>query len=165
MTGQLVTLPRIAKDNKRYDVNVETIPAKFAPQKKVSHSYVADDYVKSIKLVLNKTAITQRPNKQVNWLEFLYPFPVSFRWRTLNHVPFWPLKKFVKLQWAISNLTTFDDFFYLAVDYVNKFIPATNYVWLSELRTPVIAFFVENIYDLNWKIKDDNQIIFKIYVF
>ena len=47
-------------------VNVETIPAKFAPQKKVSHSYVADDYVKSIKLVLNKTAITQRPNKQVN---------------------------------------------------------------------------------------------------
>ena len=66
VTGQLVTLPRIPKDNKRYDVNVETIPAKFAPQKKVSHSYVADDYVKSIKLVLNKTAITQRPNKQVN---------------------------------------------------------------------------------------------------
>jgi len=77
VTGQLVTLPRIPKDNKRYDVNVETIPAKFAPQKKVSHSYVADDYVKSIKLVLNKTAITQRPNKQVSSLVYLLPLIIG----------------------------------------------------------------------------------------
>ena len=127
MTGQLVTLPRIPKDNKRYDVNVETIPAKFAPQKKVSHSYMADDYVKSIKLVLNKTAITQRPNKQVNWLELLYPFPVAH----FNHLPFWPLKKFVKLQWAISNLATFDDFFNVVVDYVNTY----HQQILSDLRS------------------------------
>ena len=32
-------------------------------------------------------------------------------------------------------------------------------------RQYIIAFFVENIYDLNCKIKDDNQIIIKIYVF
>jgi len=57
---------RVSKDNKRYDINVETIPAKFAPQKKVSHSYVADDYVKSIKLVLNKTMVSQKPSKQVS---------------------------------------------------------------------------------------------------
>ena len=63
--SSLLTFFRVAKDNKRYDINVETIPAKFAPQKRVSYSYLADDYTKSIKLVLNKTAVTQRPAKPV----------------------------------------------------------------------------------------------------
>merc|ERR1719367_1827423 len=77
VTGQLVTLPRVAKDKKRYDILVETVPAKFAPQKKVAYSYVVDDYVKSIKLVLNKTAVSQRPAREVSGLVYFLPVVIG----------------------------------------------------------------------------------------
>jgi len=75
VTGQLVILPRMQKDGKKYNIHVETVPEKFAPQKKVSHTLIADDYFKRVKLVLNKTAEAQKPTRKasgklVNCLHF-----------------------------------------------------------------------------------------------
>lgn len=77
LTGQLVTLPRVAKDGKKYEIHVESIPGKFAPMKQVFHSYVADDYVKSIKLVLNKTDQNVKQSRKVSGLVYLLPFIVG----------------------------------------------------------------------------------------
>ena len=63
---QLIPLPRVPKDNKKYDIYVETMPDKFAPQKKVSHTFKADDYVKSIKLVLNRTDTGLKQSRSVS---------------------------------------------------------------------------------------------------
>lgn len=74
VTGQLISVPRMNKDNKSYDIFVETVADKFVPQKKVSHTFQADDYVKAIKLVLNKTTSdAQKPARKVSPLVFLLP--------------------------------------------------------------------------------------------
>lgn len=77
VTGQLVTLPRVAKDKKKYNIHVETIPDKFAGQKKVSHTLVADEYVKSIRLVLNKTTTASKPAKKASSLIYILPLIVG----------------------------------------------------------------------------------------
>ena len=74
VTGQLIPVPRMSKDNKTYDIFVETVADKFVPQKKVSHTFKADDYVKAIKLVLNKTSTDpQKPARKVSTLVLLLP--------------------------------------------------------------------------------------------
>ena len=77
VTGQLVPLPRIPKDNKKYNIHVETIPDKFAPQKKVSHTLVADDYFKSVRLVLNKTANAQKSTRKASSMVFILPIIIG----------------------------------------------------------------------------------------
>ena len=76
VTGQLINVPRMPKDNKTYDIYVETVADKFVPQKKVSHTFKADDYVKSIKLFLNKTTTAQKPTRKVSALVFLLPIVI-----------------------------------------------------------------------------------------
>ena len=76
VTGQLINVPRMPKDNKTYDIYVETVADKFVPQKKVSHTFKADNYVKSIKLFLNKTTTAQKPTRKVSTLVFLLPLVI-----------------------------------------------------------------------------------------
>ena len=70
-------MPRVPKDNKKYDIYVETMPDKFAPQKKVSHTFRADDYVKSIKLVLNRTDTGLKQSRSVSSLVYLLPIVIG----------------------------------------------------------------------------------------
>ena len=76
VTGQLIPLPRLAKDNKKYQIYVETQINKYSPQKKVSHTFYANDYTKSIKLVLNKTDTGSKSSRKVSSLVYLLPFIV-----------------------------------------------------------------------------------------
>ena len=98
ITGQLIPLPKVNKDNKTYDIYVETVPTKFAPQKKVSHSFNADDYVKSIKLVLGKTAETQKQVRKVSSLVYLLPIVIG---AVLSYLLWDQMPQFVK-NWVES---------------------------------------------------------------
>jgi hypothetical protein len=76
VSGHIVPLPKLAKDNKKYNIHVETVPDKYAPQKKVFQTIIADDYFKSVKLVLNKTATAQKPTRKASAFFYILPLIV-----------------------------------------------------------------------------------------
>ncbi len=48
LVGHMIALPTVPKDDKKYTVNVETVPDKFAPQKRVSTVIRADEYFRYV---------------------------------------------------------------------------------------------------------------------
>ncbi len=73
VTGQLVTLPRVPKDGKKYHLYVETVPSKFGSQKKINYDFVADEYVKSIKLTLDKSDTATKQNRKMSTWDYFLP--------------------------------------------------------------------------------------------
>ena len=56
--GELIILPAVPKDDKRYTITVETLAEKFAPKKKATTAFKADSYYKHVSVVLPKTSRT-----------------------------------------------------------------------------------------------------------
>ncbi len=55
LVGQLVTLPRLLKDDKRYTVTVETVSSeKFHSQKRATSHFRADEYYKYLEITISK---------------------------------------------------------------------------------------------------------------
>merc|ERR1719189_3120506 len=56
--GELIILPAVPKDDKRYTIAVETLAEKFAPKKKATTAFKADSYYKHVSVVLPKASRT-----------------------------------------------------------------------------------------------------------
>ena len=56
--GELLILPAVPKDDKKYTITVETIAEKFTPKKKATVTFKADAYYKHVSAVLPKKSST-----------------------------------------------------------------------------------------------------------
>ena len=77
VVGELIVLPPVPKDNKRYTITVETFAEKFAPKKKAATTFRADSYFKFVTVVLPKasnTPGTTTSKKTSNMFIFVVPF-------------------------------------------------------------------------------------------
>ncbi len=55
LVGQLITIPRLAKDDKRYTVFVETVSSdRFPPPKRATTHFRADEYFKYLEVTITK---------------------------------------------------------------------------------------------------------------
>ena len=55
LVGQLVTLPRLIKDDKKYTVTVDTVSSdRFPPPKRATSYFRADEYYKYIEVAISK---------------------------------------------------------------------------------------------------------------
>jgi hypothetical protein len=55
LVGQLVTLPRLIKDDKKYTVTVDTISSeRFPPPKRATSHFRSDEYYKYIEIAISK---------------------------------------------------------------------------------------------------------------
>ena len=76
--GELIILPAVPKDDKRYTITVETLAEKFAPKKKATTAFKADSYYKHVSVVLPKTSQTTgtTPSKKGSSTLFIFMAPL-----------------------------------------------------------------------------------------
>ena len=58
IVGELILLPAVPKDDKKYTITIETLPEKFAPKKKATTTFKADAYYKHVSAILPKSSGT-----------------------------------------------------------------------------------------------------------
>ena len=56
VVGELIILPAVPKDDKKYTLTVETMAEKFAPKKKTVTTFKADAYYKHVSAIIPKTS-------------------------------------------------------------------------------------------------------------
>ena len=84
LVGQPVTLPRVAKDEKRYTVFVETVSSeRFPPPKRATSHFRADEYYKYLEITISKQVLHTHCNYTLIF-DSPPPPPISRTWTFLT---------------------------------------------------------------------------------
>jgi hypothetical protein len=77
IVGELILLPAVPKDDKKYTITIETLPEKFAPKKKATTTFKADAYYKHVSAILPKSSDTTgtTPTKKTSTM-FIFMAPL-----------------------------------------------------------------------------------------
>ena len=79
IVGELIILPPVPKDDRKYTIAVETLAEKFAPKKKAATVFKADAYYKHVAVVLPKASSTpgaKSTRKPSNLFIFIAPIVI-----------------------------------------------------------------------------------------